>query len=308
MPHLPARRLLLLLLTLLTLGCSPQNTQKVSVANPNAQPRIAVTFSIAEDWVRNVAGSEASIVTLVGRNADAHAWEPSPRSAAALADAEIIFEIGRGFEIWLDDLYTASDSAGKRVVLGENLRDLQREPPEGSDPDPHVWHDPVLVVQMIQLIQDALIQHNPRDAAGYKKRAEAYIRRVRGLHETAVSLVARVPPARRKLVTAHDTFGFFAGRYGFQIRSLLGAAAGEENDASAGRLADVVAFIRREQVPAVFAENILDPRLSEQAAREAGVRVVATLYTDALGPPGSDGETWEDLFLWNVRTITESLR
>ncbi|MFM8477469.1 MAG: metal ABC transporter solute-binding protein, Zn/Mn family [Planctomycetaceae bacterium] len=306
MSHKSARRLLLL--TLLTLGCKPQDAPEASVSNTTPQLRIAVTFSIAEDWVRNVAGAQASIVTLVGRNADAHAWEPSPRSAAALADAEIIFEIGRGFEVWLDDLYTSSESAGKRIALAENLKDLQREPPEGSEPDPHVWHDPVLVVQMIQLIQDALIQHNPRDAAGYRSRGEAYIRRVRGLHETALSLVARVPPERRKLVTAHDTFGFFAGRYGFQIRSLLGAAAGEENDASAGRLADVVTFIRREQVPAVFAENILDPRLSEQAAKAAGVRVVATLYTDALGPPGSDGETWEDLFLWNVRTITESLR
>ncbi|MFM7037585.1 MAG: metal ABC transporter solute-binding protein, Zn/Mn family, partial [Planctomycetaceae bacterium] len=86
------------------------------------------------------------------------------------------------------------------------------------------------------------------------------------------------------------------------------AAAGEEDDASAARLADVVEFIRREQVPAVFAENILDPRLSEQAARQAQVEVVATLYTDALGPEGSSGETWEELFLWNVQTISESLK
>jgi len=296
------------LLILSVCGCSRQENRVDSPATTTPHPRIVVTFSIAEDWVRNVAGPDADIVALVGRNADAHAWEPTPRSAAALADADLVVEIGRGFEVWLDELYIASGSAGTRVVLAEHLHDVRHEPPEGAEQDPHVWHDPVLVVQMIERIRDALTTVNPRESGNYKTRADGYIQRIRGLHETTLGMISRLSPHRRKLITAHDTFGFFAGRYGFQIRSLLGAAAGEEDDASAARLADVVEFIRREQVPAVFAENILDPRLSEQAARQAQVEVVATLYTDALGPEGSSGETWEELFLWNVQTISESLK
>lgn len=117
-----------------------------------------------------------------------------------------------------------------------------------------------------------------------------------------------IPPARRKLVTAHDTFGYFADRYGFESISLLGSSSSETSDPSAARVAQVVGQLRQAGVPAVFAENILNPRLTEQIATQAGIRVVATLYTDALGPPDSGGETYEQMLRHNVTAIVEALK
>jgi ABC-type Zn uptake system ZnuABC Zn-binding protein ZnuA len=120
--------------------------------------------------------------------------------------------------------------------------------------------------------------------------------------------VATIPEENRILVTSHDTFGYFGAEYGFEIAPAIASFSTENAEPSAGEIADLIDDIRAEGVPAVFAENVTNPDLLQQIASEAGVTFAPTLYTDALGPPGTPGATYLEMVRYNVTTIVEALR
>jgi ABC-type Zn uptake system ZnuABC Zn-binding protein ZnuA len=161
---------------------------------------------------------------------------------------------------------------------------------------------------MVQRVAAALIKADPAHVDDYQKSADAYVSELQELNTWIQSQVTTLPESRRKLVTTHDTFGYFAERFGFEVSSVMGTVSSEVADPSAAQIAAIIEHIRREQVPAIFAENILNPQLTEQVAREAGVRVVPTLFTDALGEKGSDGESYLQMMRSNVTKIVESLK
>lgn len=174
--------------------------------------------------------------------------------------------------------------------------------------DPHIWHDPNNAKLMVEVIRDALVSADPANAAVYQANAAAYLGELTELDAFITAEVAKLPAERRKLVTTHDTFGYFAERYGFEVvGTALGSVSTEAADPSAGALADLVLQIRAAGVPAIFAENIANPTLMETIAREAGVQLAPTLYTDALGEPGSAGATYIEMVRANVTTIVTAL-
>jgi ABC-type Zn uptake system ZnuABC Zn-binding protein ZnuA len=161
---------------------------------------------------------------------------------------------------------------------------------------------------MVQEVMDAFEAADPAQAALYRARGEAYQVELQALDAEIRAILAEIPRERRVLVTTHDTFGYFAADYGFEVLSVLESFSSEGGEPSAGELAKVVERIKARRVPAIFAENILDPRTTERVASEAGVSIVGTLYTDALGPPGSAGATYHGMMRYNARTIAEALR
>jgi ABC-type Zn uptake system ZnuABC Zn-binding protein ZnuA len=174
--------------------------------------------------------------------------------------------------------------------------------------DPHVWHDPNNAMVMVEAIRNALVGADPANAAVYALNADAYLDELRTLDSYIVDAVAQVPEARRKLVTTHDTFGYFARRYGFTVLgTALGSLSTEAADPAAGQIAELVEAIRAAGVPAIFAENIANPALMETIAAEAGVELAPTLYTDALGESGSPGATYLDMVRFNGDTIVTAL-
>jgi manganese/iron transport system substrate-binding protein len=174
--------------------------------------------------------------------------------------------------------------------------------------DPHVWHDPNNAMVMVEAIRNALVGADPTNAAVYALNADAYLDELRALDASIVEAVAQVPEAQRQLVTTHDTFGYFARRYGFTVLgTALGSLSTEAADPAAGQIAELVEAIRAAGVPAIFAENIANPALMETIAAEAGVALAPTLYTDALGEPGSPGETYLGMVRFNVDTIVTAL-
>jgi len=270
---------------------------------------VIATYSILGDWVGRVGGGHVRLTTLVGPGGDAHTYEPTPQDSAAVADAALLFENGLGFEVWLDRLFEASGSRATRVVVTQEIAGRAFSDDHGrSETDPHVWHDPQLAIEMVQTVAAALVKADPSHADDYQKNTEAYLSELQQLNTWIQSQVTMLPNSRRKLVTTHDTFGYFAERYGFQVSSVVGAVSSEVADPSAAQIAAIITTIRREQVPAIFAENILNPQLTEQVAREAGVRVVPTLFTDALGAEGSVGESYLQMMRSNVTKIVESLK
>lgn len=175
--------------------------------------------------------------------------------------------------------------------------------------DPHVWHDVANAMVMVEAIRDALSAAGPDNAEAYAANADAYLAELAELDAWVTEQIERIPPERRKLVTAHDTFGYFAQRYGLEVvGTALGSLNTEAADPSAGELATLIEQIQAEGVPALFAENVSNPALIERIAQETGVTVGEPLYTDALGPPGSGAETYLDMMRTNVEIIAETLR
>jgi zinc/manganese transport system substrate-binding protein len=285
---------------------------------PPAKPKVVATFSVLGDLVQNVAGDRVELVTLVGPDSDTHVYEPKPRDAAAVADAGTIFENGAGLEHWLDKLFKSSSSKAQRVVVSKGLRllfgaDEDNDPKDAKkgpldDRDPHVWHDVKNAIHMVELIRDQLIKVDPANASFYRSRAFDYSLKLRDLDVWVLQQTADVPRERRKLVTNHDTFGYFAKRYGFEIiGDALGSTTTEGAEPSPRELAGLIAKIKAARVPVIFAENIESNKLIKRLAEEARVRLGPELFSDALGKAGSPGDTFEKMVRYNVTAIVTEM-
>jgi len=275
--------------------------------------RVVATNSILADLVRNVGGAFTQSTVLVGANGDPHTFEPTPKDNVSLRYADVILENGLHLEPWLDKLYVSSGSRAVRYCLTEGLKLIQiqgyHQDDEDSEIDPHVWHDVGNVIMMVEVIRDSLIKMDPARADNYQKNANAYLTKLSALDAWVVEETSSIPKERRKLVTSHDTFGYFSRRYDFQIiGAVIDSATTEAADPSALKIADLVEKIKNSGVPAVFVENVANPKMLQAVAREAGVKVAPQLYSDALGKSGSSGEDYIKMMEYNVRTIVEALR
>ncbi len=299
-------------------GCQGSGGSAGNPLKDGTRLPIVASFSILGDWCGRSGAAGVG---------DDFGWTqrgracllPQPSDGVAIQRAAVVFEMGLGFETWLESLFVGTGSAARRVVVTEALTPELILLADGSEtssgqaigpaePDPHVWHSPALVKRMVQRIADELTQLDPAGGSDYRQRAEGYLLELDALDREIKTGVAAIPEARRHLVTTHDTFAYFARDYGFQVSNLLGSVSSEVADPSAAQMAELVERIRLHRVPAVFSENILDEKLTQQVAREAGVRVVGTLRTDALGPAGTDGETYLGLMRGNLQIMVESLR
>lgn len=306
-----------LLAILICAGCSPtQNGPAKSVGSeasknesPNKPLRVVATYSILGDFVQKIGGDNITLTVLVGPQGDAHTYEPTPKDSLALAQADIIFENGLGFEVWLEQLVQTSESKARRVVVTEKINPRQLVISSTvTEIDPHVWHLPENAKQMVNSITAALAEADPQQTQVYRQRQASYLGELQELNQWIAAQVSLIPEPRRKLVTTHDTFGYFADSFGFEVLSVLGSVSSESSDPSAGQVAEVIERIREYKVPAIFAENILNAKLTAMIAEEAGVKVVPTLYTDALGPLDSPGKDYLGMMRYNVQTMVEALR
>ena len=296
---LDAGKVVLLGFFMLGLGAAQAHAGKVNVI---------ATISIIGDVVKNVAGDSVNLVTLVGPNGDAHEYEPIPADSVNLAHADIIFENGLHLEHWLDKLYSASGSKAKRVVVSQGVtpRIFQDNPQET---DPHAWQDVANVVLYTQNVRDALIAIDPINKDKYTANANDYIVKLQSLDAWVKAQVKLIPADKHKLVTNHDALGYFAGRYGFQIiGAVIPSATTEAADPSAKEITDLLSIIKVNGVHAIFSENMANPKLAETLAQEAGVAIGPELYTDALGPVGSDGESYIKMIKHNVSVFRKYLK
>lgn len=292
-------KMILLGLFIMGMGLTPAHADKVNVI---------ATISIIGDVVKNVAGDSVKLVTLVGPDGDAHEYEPIPADSVNIAKADIIFENGLHLEHWLDKLYEASGSKAKRIVVSQGVsqRIFEDNP---SETDPHAWQDVTNVILYTQNVRNALDALDPANKNLYDANAQDYIQKLQALDTWVKEQVALIPVDKRKLVTNHDALGYFARRYGFQIiGAVIPSATTEAADPSAKEITDLLTIIKANGVHAIFSENMANPKLAETLAKEAGVAVGPELYTDALGPVGSDGETYLKMIKYNVGVFQKYLK
>lgn len=280
--------------------------------------RVVATHSILGDLVQNVGGDKIDLRVLVGPDSDPHSYEPTPADSVALAEAKVVFENGLEFETWLNDLFKASGSRATRVVVSDGIEPIKLDAEheheeegheeEHGEYDPHVWQSVANAKQMVRNIQAALAAADPANRATYDSNAQAYLAELEALEAFIREQVNTLPPERRKLVTSHDTFGYFARDYGFEIVATALPATAEVAEPSAQEFARLVEEIRAAGVPAIFAENTINPGLIERLAAEAGVKLGPTLFTDALSRPGAGGETFIKMMRYNVEAMVNALK
>ena len=287
------------------LGCGVVWAQIV----PSPKIKAVATFSILGDMVKNVGGDKVDVAVLVGPDGDVHTFEPTPQEAIALARARVIFENGLHFEHWLDKIYQSSGSKAQRVVVTDGIEPIQMREGNAQDIDPHVWHDVSNAMLMVERIRDGLITADQVNAVYYRENAEKYLEELARTDHWIIDTLKDIPDEHRHLVTSHDTFGYFAKRYGFAvIGTAIASASTEAVDPSAAQIAQLITKIRSAGVKVVFAENTHDPKLLGSVAAEAGVKLAPKLYTDALGPAGSEGDTYIKMMRYNARIFAESLK
>jgi ABC-type Zn uptake system ZnuABC Zn-binding protein ZnuA/ABC-type Mn2+/Zn2+ transport system permease subunit len=246
---------------------------------------VVATTTQLGDIVRAIGGDAVDVHQILQPNTDPHDYEPRPGDVIATAGAKVVFESGGHLDEWMGEILEQSGGQPAIVVAGDRAVDRDAE-------DPHWWHDPRNVAAAIPAIRDALIAADPAQLATYRLGAREYAEKVRALDRGIARCFAAVPAARRKLVTDHDAFGYFARRYGIRVIGAVLPATTTQAQPSAGTLADLVELVRRERVRAVFPESSANGKLAEAIAERTGATAEYELYGDTLGPEGSDGDTY----------------
>jgi zinc/manganese transport system substrate-binding protein len=277
-------------------------------APAHAQDRLKViaSFSILGDFVSNVGGDRLEVGTLVGPNGNAHVYAPSPGDAKKVAEAKLVFVNGMGYEGWLERLVKASGTKAPIVVATKGIKPRAG----GGDhdhgrADPHAWQSVANAKIYVANIRDALVAIDPAGKDAYQANAAAYLAKLDALEREVRDTVAKIPADRRRLITSHDAFGYFEVAYGIDFIAPQGVST--EAEASAKDVAAIIAQIKKQKISAVFLENVNDPRLVRQIARETGAKIGGTLYSDALTDDKGDAPTYIDLIRHNVKQLAGAL-
>ncbi|HEX3117184.1 MAG TPA: metal ABC transporter substrate-binding protein [Bradyrhizobium sp.] len=268
-----------------------------------AQDRINVvaSFSILGDFAKNVGGDRVSVTTLVGPDSDVHVYAPAPADAKKMADARLLVVNGLGLEGWLPRLLQSSGSSAPIVTATKGIVPLK----SGSGADPHAWQSVVNAKIYVANIRDALEAADPADAEIFRKQAQAYLAELDALDREVREAIAQIPPDRRKVISTHDAFGYFAAAYG--IRFIAPSGVSTESEASARDIAAIITQIKSEKIPAVFLENISDDRMIRRIAAETGAGVGGVLFSDSLTGEKGDAPTYIDMVRHNIKTFTSAL-
>lgn len=275
--------------------------------------KVVASFSILADLVATVGGERIELATLVAADKDAHTYQPTAGDSRIVAAARVLVTNGLGFEPWADRLAGAAPFKGKRIVATADVprdRHLSDRHHHGHShghggSDPHMWQDVALARRYVAAIAKGLAEADPAGADGYRERTAAYDKRLADLDAWVREQIAAVPAAKRRVITGHDAFRYFARAYGVTFRAPQGISTAQE--ASARDVANLIQQIRREGIRAIFIENMSNPKLVEQIAREAGGAVGPALYVDALSPPGGPADTYEKMFRHNVAALVAGM-
>jgi zinc/manganese transport system substrate-binding protein len=264
--------------------------------------QVVASFSILADMLREVAGDAAQVHSLVGANADAHVFEPTPADAQRLAKADLVVVNGLHFEGWIDRLVRSSGYRGPVIEASRGIEPRRI----GRAVDPHAWQSLAHAQRYVENMRAALVAAAPSQAAAIDARAAAYRERITALDASARTAFEAVPREQRRVVTTHDAFGYLGEAYG--ITFISPRAWSTDSEASAAGVASVIRQVRLHQARALFVENITDRRSIERIAQETGARVGGTLYSDALSPPGASADTYLRMYAHNVKSIAAALQ
>ena len=264
--------------------------------------KIVASFSILGDFVRNVGGDRVSVTTLVGPDGDAHVYVPTPADAKRIADAKLVVVNGFGLEGWLPRLVKSAGGKASIATATAGIAPLT----QGSDADPHAWQSVANARIYVGNIRHALAAADPASAGLFRAYADAYLLKLDALDREVRAAVAQIPEGRRRVISTHSAFGYFAAAYGVEFIAPVGVST--ESEASARDIAGIITQVRSAKIPAVFLENMSDPRLIRRISAETGAKIGGTLYSDSLTAEKGDAPTYIEMVRHNIKALTSALR
>lgn len=274
-----------------------------------ARPKVVATFSILGDLVAEVGADRIELAVLVGADTDAHTYQPKPTDARALASAQALVSNGLGYEGWIDRLAKAAPFRGRAIVATTGVATLEGAPAPRHGhvhgPDPHCWQDVGRVRRYVGNVVEGLAAADAANAAFFRERGQAYDRRLVALDRWIKAEIEKVPEKQRRAITAHDSFRYFTAAYGVQFFSPRGFST--ESEPSARDVAALIRQVREQKIKALFVENMSNPGLIDQIARESGAVVGPRLYSDALSGPGGPAPTYEAMMRHNVTALVAGM-
>jgi ABC-type Zn uptake system ZnuABC Zn-binding protein ZnuA len=286
-----------------------------SSAPASAQTKLKVVSTVAPitNIVLNVGGNRIDLEGIIAPGVDSHTFEPAPSDAVTLAGADLVVVNGLALEGHTIELAQANLKQGARILeLGSNT--ITRDewvfdfsfPEEHGDPNPHVWMNPLHALKYAELVRDALVEMDPPNAEYYRQNTERFRARIDALDKAIVATVATIPEQNRKLLTYHDSFAYFAPRYGFQV---IGAIQPSDfAEPSPREVAALIDQIRANDIPAIFGSEVFPSTVLEQIGRETGVRYYDTLRDDdPPGEPGSRVNTYVGMLQYDVQQMAQAL-
>lgn len=306
---------------LVSAACATPAASPAPAAQPAAgKPAVLAAETFLADIVRNVAGDRMTVEALIPLGVDPHSFEPTPQDVRRVADSKIFVVNGAGFEAFLDSLL--NNAGGTRTVIEASEGLTTREPQEGEHPegeeehgedehaegDPHFWLDPNNVVKYAENLRDGLTAIDPAGKDAYAANAAAYIAKLKDLDVWTREQVGQIPPARRLLVTNHESFGYFADRYGFRVVGAVVPSVSSAASPSAQQLAALADQVKATGAPAVFLETGANAQLAEQLAAETGIKVVTGLLTHSITAPDGAAPDYLGMMRYNVNAIVGALK
>ncbi|MBD2294001.1 metal ABC transporter substrate-binding protein [Anabaena sphaerica FACHB-251] len=291
-------------LPLALFACTPPEPQPQG----NGKPQVVATSTIIADLAQEVGGEEINLNGILQPGADPHVYEPVPADSRVLETADLILYNGYNLEPGLIKLMNATGGKARNLAVGEVVKPLKLEKSKGQIvPDPHVWGSAENAISMVNTIRDSLIELSPEDKDKFNQNAAELTKELQQLNIWIKQQIQTIPPDKRKLITTHDAFQYYANAYGMEISGTLIGISTEEQP-SAQTVKQLVDAIKKIGVPAIFAETTINPALIKTVAQEAGVKLSPDpLYSDSIGAKGSAGDTYMKMMEANTRSIVEAL-
>ncbi|YBV94687.1 metal ABC transporter substrate-binding protein (plasmid) [Phyllobacteriaceae bacterium JZ32] len=284
-----------------------------------AELKVVASFSIIADMVKNVGGDRVEITSLVGPDGDAHVYEPRPADVASVEAANVVLVNGLQFEGFMSRLIETSGTKAPVVEVSKGITPLKAE--EGGhhhhdhdhgghhhhhgEFDPHAWQSIPNAEIYVKNIADAFCAADKEDCPTYTENSKTYLAKLADLQTEVKAAIASIPEEKRTVITSHDAFGYFEREYGLKFIAPEGISTDAE--ASAADVAKLIDQVKEDKASAIFLENITNPRLIEQIAKETGLKVGGTLYSDALSRSDGPASTYIDMFRYNVNTIKNAI-
>ncbi len=272
-------------------------------------PRILAVESFLADITRNITGDRLIVDSLIPVGVDPHAYQPTPQDAAKVADANVLIINGINLESFLQPLLESAGNSRQQVITASyGLTPAKVTSGTQVEEDPHFWLDPTKVITYVENIRDGLSKADPAGAPLYASNADKYIAQLKDLDTWISGQVNTISPARRLLVTNHETFGYFAARYGFKIVGSIMPSVSSGASPSAQELAALIDQVQLTGTPAIFLDTGSNPQIADQIASETGVKVVTDLYTHSLSAAGGPAATYIDMMKFDVGSIVSALK
>ena len=281
----------------------------LSVAVAQDKMPVIATFSILGDLVKNVGGDRIEVGTLVGTNADSHVYAPTPADAKRAGAAKLVFINGLGFEGWITRLVKASGTKAPAITVSKGIKTRKMQADDHGHghtaTDPHAWQSVSNAKIYVANIRDGLVAADPAGKSTYESNASAYLAKLEALEGEVKEAISKIPADRRRIITSHDAFGYFGAAYGIEFIAPTGVST--EAAVSARDVAKIIAQIRKQKIPAVFMENVNDPRMMEQIAKESGAKIGGRLFSDALTDEKGPAPSYIEMMRHNIHQLATAL-